>query len=281
MRLITSSEVPGNRTLPAELRTPQHVPRGNAYGWHRLHQNLAPVTGGGVSGLGTDMASTMIPVDPIPMPPVHAPLPVYAGGGMPTYIQGLISQGLITPQYPPNKPAGSPSDAHLQHTPWGYIWAKVVKTSGGPVITWMNQPPGLAGLGQCYDPSAFDYNPADCAAPTDTGTSTGIPTTTPYQTPYPIVYSDGSTGVGTATDWATMLAASSNALTRTLAISQGGSVSPTGAIYGSPTTATAAAQAVPYGSLNIGAGGISGILSSPMILLLIGGLVLVTMSGKR
>jgi hypothetical protein len=193
---------------------------------------------------------------------------------MPTYIQGLISQGLIAPQLPP-RPVGAPGDAHLQHTPWGYIWAKVVKTSGGPVITWMNRPSStLTGLGSCVDPSAPDYNPADCMMPTDT--SGGSIT----ESPYPVVFSDGTTGTMSAADWANLIASSSNALTRTLAVSQGGSVSASGNIYGSPQTATVAAG-FPQNQLSVSGSGIAGALSSPMVLLLVGAVVLMTMSGRR
>ncbi len=38
--MTVPSLAPGARTLPGELR----VPGGNAWGWHRLHQNLAPLT---------------------------------------------------------------------------------------------------------------------------------------------------------------------------------------------------------------------------------------------
>ena len=273
MRMDVPSLAPGARTLPAELRTPQHIPRGNAWGWHRLHENLTPVTDGGMNGLG---AQDLIPVDlPVPMPPVRA-LPDYSGGGMPTYIQSLISQGLISPTTP-GKPPNAPPGARLQHTPWGYLWAHIVKTQNGPVIMWMSERPdvvtGITGLGSCIDPSAYDYNPADCMAPTDT--SGGV-----YETPYPVVFSDGSTGTLSATDWANLINSSTNALTRTLAITQGGSVSASGNIYGSPQTATAAAQAVPYGSLQIGAGGASAMLSSPVVLIALGALVFLMVSKK-
>lgn len=48
--MTVPSLAPGARTLPGELR----VPNGNAYGWHRLHNNLAPLT----------EPPTHIPVDP-------------------------------------------------------------------------------------------------------------------------------------------------------------------------------------------------------------------------
>ncbi len=38
--MTVPSLAPGARTLPGNLR----VPEGHAYGWHRLHQNLAPLT---------------------------------------------------------------------------------------------------------------------------------------------------------------------------------------------------------------------------------------------
>jgi hypothetical protein len=38
--ISTPSLAPGARTLPIGLR----VPEGNAYGWHRLHGNMAPLT---------------------------------------------------------------------------------------------------------------------------------------------------------------------------------------------------------------------------------------------
>lgn len=49
--MTVPSLAPGARTLPGELR----VPHGEAYGWHRLHQNLAPLT---------EPPTHLIPVDP-------------------------------------------------------------------------------------------------------------------------------------------------------------------------------------------------------------------------
>jgi len=49
--ISTPSLSPGARTLPHDLR----IPHGNAYGWYRLHSNVAPVSEPptyGVSGLG-------------------------------------------------------------------------------------------------------------------------------------------------------------------------------------------------------------------------------------
>lgn len=291
MRMSVPSLPGGERTLPAELRT-AHVPRGEAYGWHRLHANLAPSTEGphgvpfGMHGLGVD--TSLIPVDPIPShmppvflgPPVHAPTTTYSGGGMPTYIQSQIGSGAIVPQRPPNAPAG----AQLQHWPWGYVWAHVIKTSQGPVVTWMSERPdtflahhsGMSGLGQgCYDTYG---NPIVCAD----GSISQVPT----ETPYPVIFSDPTTGAPTSTagmtpqQIAAMINASSNALTRTLAITQGGSISASGNIYGSPQTASIAAG-FPQNQLAIGGAGVTGILSSPLLLMLLAGGLLLMMSGRK
>jgi hypothetical protein len=100
----------------------------------------------------------------------------------------------------------------------------------------------------------------------------------PDETPYPVVFSDPAPYTPPV-DWASIIASGTHSLADILAITQGGSVTPQG-VYGSPQTATVAAGTYPAGQLNIGGGGISGILSSPMILLLIGGGILFAMAKK-
>jgi hypothetical protein len=70
----------------------------------------------------------------------------------------------------------------------------------------------------------------------------------------------------------------SHDITGILAVTQGGSVTNTG-IYGSTQTANVAA-AYPPNQLSVSGSGISGILSSPMILLLLGAGVLLVMSKR-
>lgn len=95
----------------------------------------------------------------------------------------------------------------------------------------------LSGVGDWYDES-------------------GIPMATPvYGAPPP----------GGGTDWGSIIGAGTTSLEHILAITQGGSVTNSG-IYGSQQTGNIAAAQVPYGSLNVSTAGISGILSSPIVL---------------
>ena len=101
----------------------------------------------------------------------------------------------------------------------------------------------------------------------------------PDESPYPVVFSDPTVPATPPIDWASIIAAGTRGIDNTLAISQGGSVSASGNIYGSPQTASIAAG-IPQNQLQIGGSGVSGILSSPMILLLIGAGVLLVMSKR-
>ncbi len=83
---------------------------------------------------------------------------------------------------------------------------------------------------------------------------------------------------GTGTDWASIIAAATTGIDNTLAITQGGSVTGSG-IYGSQQTANVAAS-YPANQLNIGGAGVSGILSSPVLLLLGAGLLFVMVSKR-
>ncbi len=171
------SLAPGARTLPIGLR----VPEGNAYGWHRLHGNLAPLT----------------------EPPTHVPVDF----------------------------------------PVGFH-------------------PGMAGLGY-YDANG-DWQPDE--------------------SPYPVVMDSGAgtvpyTGSTPPVDWASIIAAGTLGIDKTLAITQGGSVTGSG-IYGSTQTANVAAG-FPQNQLNLSGAGISGMLSSPMLLIGLGLLAVLMISGKK
>lgn len=173
------SLAPGARTLPGELRTPN----GNAYGWNRLHQNLAPLT----------------------EPPTHIPVdPRIALSGLGEFCD----------------------DSGICYPDGGYV-----------------------------DPGTFDVGQ--------------IPT----ESPWPVVVTTQTPSGGqqstsmTPAQLTALINAGSQSIQRILAITQGGTVLANGSIIGSQGAAQIAASQVPYGSLNVSGAGISGILSSPVVLL--------------
>lgn len=88
--------------------------------------------------------------------------------------------------------------------------------------------------------------------------------------------SGGGSSGGGSTDWATIIANMLRGIDSTLAITQGGSVTPTG-VYGSAGTASIAASGYPAAGIGAGVGSI---FNSPVILLGIVGIVLVMASKK-
>lgn len=98
----------------------------------------------------------------------------------------------------------------------------------------------------------------------------------PDESPYPVVFDSGPPSP--STDWAGIFGNLFSGLNETLAITQGGSVTNAG-VYGSPGTANIAA-AYPANAFNVTGAGISGLFSSPMILLLVGAVVLVMVAKK-
>lgn len=101
----------------------------------------------------------------------------------------------------------------------------------------------------------------------------------PDESPYDVVMSDPSYGGGSDVNWGQIIGQSSADLAKILAITQGGSYSATGNVYGSPTTASIAAG-IPPNQLSISGQGVSGILSSPMLLLGIGAALLFVLAKK-
>lgn len=91
--------------------------------------------------------------------------------------------------------------------------------------------------------------------------------------------SGGGYGGGSGVDWASIIASGSQSLANILAITQGGSVTQSG-VYGSQQTGNIAAGAYPANSLNVSGSGVSGFLSSPMVLLMVGAVVLIMVSKK-
>ena len=122
--------------------------------------------------------------------------------------------------------------------------------------------------GVCYD----DGSGTDTSqVPVD---SSGIPLSSPS-----VVFSPTPATIpasGQPVNWGAIVNAAGSNLNKTIALTQGGSVLPSGAMYGSPTTASLAAGSAAFG--NAATGGAA--LSSPLILLLIGGVVLL-MAGKK
>lgn len=229
------SLAPGARSLPGELR----VPNGNAYGWHRLHQNLAPLTEPPtLAGIGDDP----IPVDPpIAISPRNFPnLPPQAAQ------QAIDSINKVHNHYGRNAALAVAA-----------VLARFSPAEGSHAVASLQAflaRQGVAGLGVYYDES-------------------GIPMTDP------VYSSGGGYDTGSSVDWGSIIGASTTSLEHILAITQGGSVTNTG-VYGSTQTGNIAAGAYPTNALSIGGGGVSGILSSPMILLLIGAGVLLVMSKR-
>jgi hypothetical protein len=232
--LTVPSLAPGARTLPGELR----VPHGNAYGWHRLHQNLAPLTEPPtLAGLG----DTTIPVDPpITISPRNFPnLPPQAAQA------ALDAISKVAAHY-------SPQAAVAVAAVLARFGPQVAPQAVASLQAFLARQ-GVAGLGAWYDES-------------------GIPISDP--TP---IYS-GTYDTGSSVDWGSIIGGVSHDITGILAVTQGGSVTNTG-IYGSTQTANVAA-AYPPNQLSVSGSGISGILSSPMILLLLGAGVLLVMSKR-
>ena len=184
--LSVPSLAPGARTLPGELR----VPEGNAYGWHRLHQNLAPLT----------------------EPPTIDPRIALSGLG-----EFCDDSGIC---YPDSVPVD-----------YG--------TGGGQIID--------VTTGLPIDPNTYNSNP-----------------TVIVQNP------NGTTSAQSMTpaQLTALINAGSNSLLKILAVTQGGSVTGSG-IYGATQTGNIAAG-FPQNQLNIGGAGVSGFLSSPILLLGIG-----------
>lgn len=237
--MTVPSLAPGARTLPGELR----VPNGNAYGWHRLHQNLAPLTEP-PSGVGDT-----IPVDPpITLSPRNFPnLPPQAAQA------ALDAISKVAAHYSPQAAvavAAVLANFGPQVAPQAVASLQAFLARQGVA--------GLSGIGY-YDASGIWQ---------------------PDESPYPVVMDSGGTTSGTSgsIDWASIIAAGTTGLNQTLAITQGGSVTGSG-IYGSQQTANVAAS-YPPNQLNIGGAGVSGVLSSPMLLLLIGAGVLLVVAKK-
>jgi len=197
--MTVPSLAPGARTLPGELR----VPGGNAWGWHRLHQNLAPLT----------EPPTQIPVDPR-----------IALSGLGEFCD---DSGIC---YPDSVPVDYGSTS-------GVIYSA---TTGLPV-----------------DPAEFGTSP-----------------TVIYQNP------NGTTSSQTMTpaQLTALINAGSSSLLKILAVTQGGSVTNSG-IYGATQTGNIAAS-FPANQLSIGGAGISGALSSPMLLIGVGLVALLVLSKR-
>lgn len=240
--MTVPSLAPGARTLPGELR----IPHGYAYGWHRLHQNLAPLT----------------------EPPVHDPRVSLSGFGDVTIpVDPPIS---VSPRTFPNLPSQAAQAAvdavakiNARYGGNAAAAVAVVLAHFGPQVApqavaslqaFLTRQ-GLSGLGY-YDANGVWQ---------------------PDESPYPVVTDTGTTSAS-STDWASIIAAASQGINQTLAITQGGSVTGSG-IYGSTQTANVAAS-YPPNQLNIGGAGVSGILSSPMLLLLIGAGILLVVAKK-
>lgn len=105
----------------------------------------------------------------------------------------------------------------------------------------------------------------------------------PDESPYPVVFDSGAgtlsypAGTSPPIDWAAILGNAFSGINNTLAITQGGSVTPTG-VYGSPGTASIAASGYP--AAGIGAS-IGGLFNSPVLLLGIVGIVFIMASKSK
>lgn len=235
----TATLEPGARSLPAELR----VPRGNAWGWNRLHGNLTPVTQGGkrftppsrgVSGLGID--------EPLPPIPVDLPVAVRTFPNMQsaTAHDALNAVEAVRARY--SQRAAEVVAAILQRMDANRAAAAtaalqrfLARSANG-----FYAKPNVSGLGACY------YDDSDMMVCDDGyGTNGG--------------YIPG--GV----DWGSVINDSTHSLAEILAITQGGSVSATGNVYGSPQTATVAAG-FPQNQISVGPG-VFGNISTPLLLL--------------
>ena len=249
MNINTPSLAPGARSLPSELRTP----RGHAFGWNRLHGNLTPVTQGGtawlpqgrafqtgVNGIGADQIPVDLPLEIRTFPNMKAA----------TAHDALNAVAVVQARYSPK--AAAAVTAVLQR-----ITGQASDAAVAALQRFLaRQASPLAGLGY-YDANGVWQ---------------------PDESPYPVVMSDPATASNI--DWGSVISGVTTDITGLIAVTQGGSVSASGNIYGSPGTATAAAQAVPYGTLNVSGAGVSGILSSPLVLILLGVGVLMVMSKR-
>ena len=231
----TASLEPGARSLPAELR----VPRGNAWGWNRLHGNLTPVTEGGrrfhppsrgVSGIGAD------PIGPLPPIPVDLPVAVRTFPNMQsaTAHDALDAVATVQARY-------SPRAAAVVAAILARMDSNRAAASVAALQRFLSR--GVSGLGACY------YDNSDLLVCDDGYGAT------------PVTVAPG-------TDWATILSQSTGDLARLLAITQGGSISASGNIYGSPGTATVAAG-FPQNQISVGSG-VFGNISTPLLLVGVG-----------
>lgn len=129
----------------------------------------------------------------------------------------------------------------------------------------------LSGVGEFCDDSGICY--PDSAGGTYLDPSTIDLSQIPTESPYPVVMTtaDANGNISsqsmTPAQLTALINAGSSSLQRILAITQGGSVLANGSIIGSQQAAQIAAAQVPYGSLNVSTAGLSGILSSPVVLL--------------
>lgn len=184
------------------------------------------------------------------------------------------------------------------HYPWNrgqqFAWQRLA--AGQHINPGIPRMTGLRGLGDCEGGIDTDTGQScatipvfDGSSPTDTGITPTVNPYTPAESPYPVVTGDSpitvttqnaSGGVSTQTmtpaQYAALIASSASSLTKVLAVTQGGTVLANGTIIGSAQSGAIAAAAS-----NPLAAGTNALLSSPLILLLIGGAVLLAMTSKK
>ncbi len=161
-----------------------------------------------------------------------------------------------------------------------------LRVPGGNAYGWhrlhqnlapLAEPPTLAGLGEFCDDSGICY--PDPVSSDPTIQISQIPT----ETPWPVVFTQDPTGTVqqqqmSPAQLTALINAGSNSLLKILAVTQGGSVTNSG-IYGATQTGNIAAG-FPQNQLNIGGAGVSGFLSSPMMLIGVGLVALLVLSKK-
>lgn len=216
----------GSRTLPAELRTP-NIPHGNAWGWHRLHANLTPLTEGGMSGIG----------DTIPVDPAIRIFPNLASATAHDALNAVVQ---VQARYSPQAAAAVAA-----------ALARIQGQAAPAAITSLQRflsrsQSGVAGLGYCDDSGTY------CD-----------------ESPYPVVMGTGTYGTGSTIDWGAIIGGVTQDITGLIAVTQGGSVSSSGNIYGSAGTATVAAG-FPQNQLNVSGAGVTGSIGTPLLLIGIG-----------